>query len=473
MNNKLLKKFASFSIGTWVGLIIGVISTPIITRLFSPEDFAKASMFTLAINLLMIFVTMGADQSYVRFFYEEEEFKRNLLLKNTLKVPLFLFILTLILLTLFPKQFSLYLFGDIYLDLILLLGLSIVIYVINRFAGLAIRMDQNGKAFSILQVCLKLFDLLGILLIVFLFGNSFKSLIYGKVLTVFLVGLIGIYLGRKHWRFFKSKNRTKHSLKEISKYGFPLMITLMVTWLFQSFDRFAIKEWGTMKDLGVYVAGFRIIAILNVIQTTFSTFWAPVTFEHYEKNPLDTAFYTKVNKMITIVMVGVAIGTIMFKDIIALLLGKDYRDATTIIPFLVLMPVMYTISETTVGGINFKKKVRWHLVISILSCLFNIIGNYILVPKFGSKGAAISTGLAYVLFFTLRTYFSKKYYKVNYNLKKTYFYILLITLYATYNTFIDNWRVSFLLGIFILIILAISELKFIKMEIKKLKEVKQ
>ena len=51
----------------------------------------------------------------------------------------------------------------------------------------------------------------------------------------------------------------------------------------------------------------------------------------------------------------VAVGTIMFKDLIILLLGKDYREASMVIPFLVFMPLMYTISETTVGGIDFKK----------------------------------------------------------------------------------------------------------------------
>ena len=55
-NKSLLKKFLSFSYGSWIGIIIGIVSTPVITRLLTPEDFGKASMFTLALNILMVFV---------------------------------------------------------------------------------------------------------------------------------------------------------------------------------------------------------------------------------------------------------------------------------------------------------------------------------------------------------------------------------------------------------------------------------
>lgn len=462
MKNNLLKKFASFSFGTWIGLIIGVISTPIITRLFSPEDFAKASMFNLAINILMIFVMVSTDQAYVRFFYEEEEKKRKYLLKNTLKLPLLAFVITGFFIFLFKERISIFLFGKEYDKVIYLLIISIIIYIINRFATMVIRMEQRGKIYSILQICLKLFELIGVLLFVKIFGDNFKSLIYARVLTMLLVALAAIYYGINHWNFFKKENDVKHSVKDIIKFSSPLIMTGMINWLFQSFDRFAIKEWSTMKELGIYVAAFRIAAILVIVQGSFTTFWTPVSYERYEKNSNDTYFFSKINRIITIAMMLIAVGTIMFKDVIALLLGADYRNASMIMPFLVLMPVMYTISETTVIGINFKKKVKCHLLISIICCITNISGNYFLVPIYGGKGAAISTGLSYIIFFSLRTYFSLKYYKVNYELKKFALYTALVVMYALYNTFIDDYVMSGIIGVIITAIILGTNIKFIK-----------
>jgi O-antigen/teichoic acid export membrane protein len=72
MQDNLFKKFLSFSYGSWAGLIIGLLSTMITTRILDPVHFGKASMFTLVISLSMMVVLLGTDQSFVRFFYEEK-----------------------------------------------------------------------------------------------------------------------------------------------------------------------------------------------------------------------------------------------------------------------------------------------------------------------------------------------------------------------------------------------------------------
>ena len=65
----------SFSIGNWIVLVIGLISAPLITRIIEPTEYGKYSMFTMYANIFMLIITCGLDQSYVRFFYEEDEQK--------------------------------------------------------------------------------------------------------------------------------------------------------------------------------------------------------------------------------------------------------------------------------------------------------------------------------------------------------------------------------------------------------------
>ena len=96
---------------------------------------------------------------------------------------------------------------------------------------------------------------------------------------------------------------------------------------------------------------------------------------------------------------------------------------------------MYTISETTVNGLVFMKKSNYQVVVAIGACIVNIIGNTILVPKVGCKGAAISTGLSYIVFFSLRTFLSNRCFYVDFKLKRFYTLTFLIVLYAGYSTF--------------------------------------
>ena len=150
-------------------------------------------------------------------------------------------------------------------------------------------------------------------------GTSFKTLIYATVLTSLFITIIAIYFGSNHWDFFKKNEiKTKNSFHDIVKFSLPLVITMMLTWLFQSFDRFAIKHWSTMNELGIYVAAFSVISMLTIVQSTFCTFWTPVALEHFEKSPKDKKFYSEMNQIVTLVMIVISVGTIMFKDIIIL-----------------------------------------------------------------------------------------------------------------------------------------------------------
>lgn len=130
-----------------------------------------------------------------------------------------------------------------------------------------------------------------------------------------------------------------------------------------------------------------------------------------------------------------------FKDLIFLLLNKSYREAAYIAPFLILYPIMYTISETTVMGINFTKKTYWHIVVTGVSAAANFVGNTLLVPHLGARGAAISTGLSYILFFTMRTMISERLYKIGFELRRVYIGTVVTVLVALTGTFIRSFLV--------------------------------
>ena len=105
------------------------------------------------------------------------------------------------------------------------------------------------------------------------------------------------------------------------------------------------------------------------------------------------------------------------------------------IPFLAFHPIMYTISEVTVGGLVFKKKSKIQVIVSVVPCVVNFIGNTILVPFYGGRGAAISTGISYILFFAMRTILSNRYYYIDYSIKRFSFLTVLSILFAAYATF--------------------------------------
>lgn len=462
-DNNIFNKFLNFSIGGWIGAIIGIISTPIITRILSPEEFGKASMFIVTTNLLMIIVTIGTDQSFIRFFYEEISSNRKRLLIQCIKIPSVIICLITLLLFVLYEEISLYLFNEKDLIIIIILALSVILKIINRYVTLVIRMEQKGKTFSLLEVLTKAINFILILVFYFYVGNKYLVMVLAFVCSLFLVTIIAFSIEYKFWFTVNDKSLPlKNSILDIIKYSYPLAFTAILNWLFQTFDRFAINTWSNLTELGYYSAASKIAAILSIIQISFTNFWTPVCYDKYEKNPDEINFYKKVSTLVQFIMILISIICILLKDVVILFLGVDYSNSFYIMPFLIFVPVMFTISETTFMGINFLKKPKMHMLIAIITSCVNIIGNALLVPGFGGVGAGISTAFSYILFFILRTHIGLKLFYINFKLLRLYLIITLLVIYSIIPLFKINELVEKVFGFLFILVLLLAYFKDLK-----------
>lgn len=454
-NRKLINTFFSFSVGTWLTILVGLVSTPVITRLVSPEELGVFSMFFLVMNVMTLVVMFGTDQSFIRFFYEENPSNRISLLRSSIMLVLLFFIPVCLGMLLFRDWISLYIFDSVRPLYIILLITAVASNVLFKYALMVLRMQQKGGWYSTVQVLNKVSNFLFFIVLILFMTSDILPLMFAVLFGLIVAAASGIFKERKFW-FGKTDPEAGHmvnSKKDILRYSAPLVMTNIVYWLFQSFDRIAIKEFAGFEELGVYAGAIRIVGLAVVLETAFTTFWVPVSFERYEKNPEDKGFFTKIHRLVSLFMLSVGLFTMMFRHLIVYLLGPEYREALMILPFLMFIPVFYTISETTVKGIAFAKKTMWHLVIALIVSAVNICGNILLVPVLGARGAAISTGLSYILFFILRTVFSRRYYPVDYQLKKLSLQIGGIVVYAGFLTFSENLYIDLTGGLVMIVLI--------------------
>ncbi|MGL5150734.1 MAG: oligosaccharide flippase family protein [Clostridium sp.] len=452
--NNLFKKFLEFAMGNGIVLAISIISTPIVTRLISEEEYGKNSLFVMISSLIVLVTMLGCDQAYIRYFNEEEPEKRGALLKKIIRIPLGINIIVSIIICLSYKYISSYIIGKESIGVVLLLIIHTSSMIISNFAMIHIRMKQNAKKYSILSITSKVSYIIIVCLLYNMYLDSYKVLIFALVISNMLMVLLAILSEKQDFYDIKEDKRIKTSTKEIITYGAPFIFSMSIIWIFQSIDKITIKSMIGNEALGIYAGAMTIVNILGVVQGAFTTFWTPVAYQRYSENPENKDFFVEINKIVSLVMLILSIIVIASKDLIIYFLGSSYKEAKYIIPFLVFMPIMYTISETTVIGINFNKKSKYHIVIGLFSALSNILGNLILVPVIGVQGAAISTGLAYVIFFLARTYYSNKFYKINFKLKRFAVSTLLIYAIAIYSSF-NEFNIIILMGCSIVTIITL------------------
>ncbi|GHV88622.1 hypothetical protein AGMMS50267_09820 [Spirochaetia bacterium] len=180
-----------------------------------------------------------------------------------------------------------------------------------------------------------------------------------------------------------------------------------LSWVLDSVDKIGLKQWGSYEQLGLYAAAFKIVALLTVLQTIFTTTWVPVAYKWYEDKE-NVVKFDFVRILVLAIMAITFAGIVVLRDIVLLFLGPAYRNTAIIFIYLLLIPVMYTISETTTLGIAFSGKTQFNLYVSIICVTCSVIGNFLLIPSYGARGAALSTGAAYLVFFWARTIFSRR-----------------------------------------------------------------
>ena len=459
MGNSLLKKFLSFSIGGYINVIIGLMTVPIVTRMLSPEQYGISSLINTIVNVLGIICYLGTDQGFVRFFYEEKEENRGRLLFESLIIPGVCIIIFSSIIFFFRKEISIFIIGKNEIIIWKILVLSMFFSIVNRFSLLIIRMKQRGKLYSFFNVLTKVMEFLFILILYKFYGNNYKTLVISILISMIITTILSIILEQEMWHF---KGKLEMSRQEFFCYSIPLSLTLALNWLFGSCDKIIIKAFSDLYQLGLYSGAFKIIALMSVIQSGFTTFWTPVTYEHYSKYPNDTMFFKKTTDYLAIIFFSLGIGILSTRNIIVLLLGEKYYDSIFIMPMLVFIPVMYLLSETTMIGITFKKKTKYFFYISLIVALFNLAGNMLLVPFLGAKGAAISTGISYVLFFSLRTYFSNKLIDFGFDLKRIYIITALLFIYALILSFYNNIYFTIFMGILLEMMTLIIYLPVVK-----------
>lgn len=446
-----IKQFFVIGGSAFVSMLIGLLTTPLITRLVDPAQYGQVAMFNTYANIVLMIVLLGMDQAFLRYFYRNDsvDYQRKLL-RSSWGIPclIALVVSSVVYITFFNHHKR---------KILVLFIIYVFILLFNRFAILLLRLTKKSNTYSFMHILQKIaYVSIAIGGIWLINQNHFLILVCANILAFLIVTISSIYIERKIWNPFQVQENFKIPYLEMMKYGIPMMVANGIYMVFQAIDRISLSHYCSYTEIGVYSSAMSLLSVIEIIRSTFNTIWAPASVEHYEKNPNDKSFYERGNRYITFIMFFFGITLIFGKDILVLLLGEKYREASMILPFLLFHPIMYTISETTVVGIYFKKKSYASLIVSIASCITNLIGNILLIPWIGPKGAAISTGISYIVFFALRTAFSNHYYYVNYKLGRVIIIICATSIYALYNTFVRfNFYtvVFYVLMIMLLIIL--------------------
>ena len=463
----VFKSFLEYFYGNFIVLLLGLISTPLITRVMTEAEYGRSAMFQSAVSVVYIFAILGLDQGYIRFFYQEN-ISRKKLFYQCLYPALALILIVSAIYYAFAGLFNGFLFEKHGIDITLLVVSYAITSIFERFLFLNIRMDRNGKLYSNLNILSKVLYISFIIIFARILGDDFRVVLYALTLPLVIVtsGLFIRFLikERKEKITFTKQMPGDISEKELLKYSIPFIPMLLMEWLLQSMDRWSVRIFNDFAETGIYSAAMQIIVLILTIKITFVAFWSPIAMEKYEKETEEVckSFFVDMFSKVQFLCLSLAYLLTTFRGVVVLLLGERFRGAIKLIPFLALMPVLSILFEMTGQGVKFVKKVKYLNYASFAAICCNLIGNTLLVPRFRGVGAAFATALTYVVYFAIGTYLANKFYPVKYRLKSFIASLAVYSAFAVYATITDNQIMSFVVGIIVTIIHCIINFDVVK-----------
>lgn len=422
MNKKIILGYAIGPVGSG---LLGFISLPIVTWFYSVEDVGRISMLQVFMSFSVLFFCLGLDQAYVREYHESKN--KPALLKTVLFPSLALIVLSFLLLAIYDLKIVskwLYEIPSTYLSLITIL--CFVIALASRFLSLVLRMQERSIAFSMSQLLPKIIFLLIVVNTVWLgFARDTYSLVTANTASMVLAFLVFAWNTKSEWLIAIKEQININELKSAFSFGWPLIFGGLASWGLNVMDRLFLRHFSTYTELGIYSITMSVAIVVTIFSGIFNTIWSPMVYKWMSEDKFD---YEKIDTVLEYVVAAIyffIVLTSLFSWVIPYFLPPQYSNIQYLIAVCLLGPLLYTLSEVTGIGIAVVRRTKFSMLCAIVAMLCSAILNYFLVPQLGASGAAISTAIAFLVFFSLRTIIAALVWRKKFHLK---IFVIMITL---------------------------------------------
>lgn len=446
--SKFAKRLIGFSLGSWVNLLISLVSTPITTALFLPGELGKINLFTSYANILIPFVYLGFDQAYVRFYNEPcGKNSKKSLFKLCLSISVVLLFIVSVFIVIFWKYFSSTIIGYetflISFSLILYLG-SIMLF---RYINLKARMDNQVMLFFLQSVISTIIIKLSFISVAIISPISEYAIYFRTILL--LIASIFLSISALRHCMADAIDNSKPTIIELSRYAIPLFPTVFLIMLNISLSQIILRKYVDYTELGIYSNAITVAGIITVAQSGLNIFWTPFVYEYYK----DQVKIQRMHHIISFSLILVATAIILSQDLIyTILVNYRYWSSKKIMAILLISPVCETISETLGLGIELSKKTYLKLPIYFVSITVNVLSCVILVPRLGMYGAAVSNALASLSMLVIKSVIGERFYRCSDGYTRLIIsFILLITL-AFMNYYISGYIIKIIAVLTLLVV---------------------
>ncbi len=412
----VMKHSLVYGLFDFLGKAGAIILVPLYAKMLGPAEYGMLELFTVTASLLLITGIMGFNSALTRYYVTEEQpDEQNRIFQTALLSVLFVAgIIALILILSAPlvsriffgtQSYALYwriLFITVFSDSIT--GILLALY----------RSQTRPGLYSTINFT-KLILTLGLNVV---FVGFLREGIYGVLIGNLLGSACGLGLSLVFSARLIRLKFSKRYLVLLSKFGLPLLVSGFAFFVLNSADRYFLKHYTGLADLGAYALGYKVGMLMSLAVNAFVVAWPPLMFKIVGDPHADKTFATVLTYYLFVsCAILIAVGSFGY-EIVRVIGTPQYAAASGIIVYILMSYLFqgaYYIMSTGAIVTDHTKVIP---VIVGVCALINTGANLALIPPYGMMGAAIATVISYA-FLPVGMYFaSQRYFKIDFERRR-------------------------------------------------------
>ena len=374
---------------------------PFYTAALSPADFGVSDLVASSAVLLLPFVTLNAGAALFRFFAGADEAQRRRVLSCAvvlLAVGSLGFLLLLPLLRFWPALYT-------YRVYLLLYVLSAALHGVLAHM---LRATGAYHIYAILQPFTALVSLLLQILLIVGVGLGAKGYLLGIIFADMLSSTF-LLLYLKPWRLLSLRAVSIEQLRAMLRYGLPLMPSAAFWWMIALSDRYFLLHYHGLDATGLYAAAARIPTLLAFLLGTFLEAWQYSALHTGAGQARAVGFGRIYRMLLPVAVIATSLLLVVTPLLVRILFAPPYREAVRFVPFLVLASLFSALSGFFGTAYTATMRSLPSLISAMIGSAVNFLLNFLLIPRFGTMGAALATLAAYLCVFAIRVGHTKSF----------------------------------------------------------------
>lgn len=401
--NRQLKVVFWFTIAGFLQRGIGIITTPIFTRVMTTDDYGMFSVFGAYDSVIAIVVTLNLHMGGIHNAFVKNPAENKKIVSVFQSLALTLSLGFLLFAFLFRRELSSLMGLPVAATMAMFLGFVFkepyhLWMIEKRYQYEYVRPVAVSLAISL---CAPLAGVAAILLFPERQGEA-------RILAYTAVGVVA------PGAFFYAANYRRGKCfydKELWSYALTFNIPLVAHYLSESLlnqtDRIMINAYLGTGDAGIYSVAYSAASLAMIFSSALNTAFVPWTYQKLKEK--DYRAIERAGYAVLTFLACVLSGMILLApEVVSILAGSRYTGAVFLIPTLgasVFFSYMYQLFSRI--ELYYEKK-RYAVIATATAAGLNIALNALWIPRFGFVAAGYSTLLSHVLFCVMHYFFFRK-----------------------------------------------------------------